>query len=131
MYTGQFVYAGKKAKLVVGNILPLAEMPEGTLICNLEETAGDRGKVSRCSGDYCTIVTHDYEKVTASRKHTHPNHTITTKFSFFRGPLECACLLEQRNRSQTFAVLWLASLLAVAVRTSLSSRLAGLSTSTR
>mmetsp|Transcript_82118 Transcript_82118/g.160232 ORF Transcript_82118/g.160232 Transcript_82118/m.160232 type:complete len:232 (+) Transcript_82118:202-897(+) len=64
MYTGQFIYTGKKAKLVVGNILPVAEMPEGTLICNLEEKVGDRGKISRCSGDYCTIVTHDFEKGT-------------------------------------------------------------------
>lgn len=64
MYSGQFIYAGKKAKLVVGNILPLSAMPEGTLICNLEERAGDRGKISRCSGDYATIVTHDFEKGT-------------------------------------------------------------------
>ena len=32
MYSGQFIYAGKKAALVVGNILPLYQMPEGTLI---------------------------------------------------------------------------------------------------
>jgi ribosomal protein L2 len=36
MYTGQFVYAGKKAQLTVGNILPVGELPEGTVICNLE-----------------------------------------------------------------------------------------------
>jgi large subunit ribosomal protein L8e len=63
-YTGQFIYCGKKATLVVGNILPLSQMPEGTLICNVEEYPGDRGKISRCSGDYCTIVTHDFEKGT-------------------------------------------------------------------
>ncbi|OBZ80506.1 60S ribosomal protein L2, partial [Choanephora cucurbitarum] len=34
MYTGQFVYAGKKASLNIGNVLPLASMPEGTVICN-------------------------------------------------------------------------------------------------
>jgi hypothetical protein len=28
-YTGQFVYCGKKAQLVVGNILPVGQMPEG------------------------------------------------------------------------------------------------------
>lgn len=63
MYTGQFVYAGKKAKLVVGNILPLHMMPEGTLICNLESSPGDRGKIAKSSGDYGTIITHDLEKV--------------------------------------------------------------------
>ena len=64
VYTGQFLYAGKKAKLVVGNILPLSAMPEGTLICNVEESPGDRGKIARASGDYATIVTHDFEKGT-------------------------------------------------------------------
>lgn len=33
----QFVYCGKKANLVVGNVKPLGSMPEGTIICNVEE----------------------------------------------------------------------------------------------
>lgn len=65
MYSGQFMYAGKKAKLVVGNVLPLYAMPEGTLICNIEQQPGDRGKMARCSGDYGTIITHDEEKGTS------------------------------------------------------------------
>jgi large subunit ribosomal protein L8e len=36
MYTGQFVYCGKKAQLIVGNVLPVGEMPEGAVVCNLE-----------------------------------------------------------------------------------------------
>jgi hypothetical protein len=32
----QFVYAGKKAVLSIGNTLPLGEMPEGTIVCNVE-----------------------------------------------------------------------------------------------
>merc|ERR1719242_1256108 len=32
MYTGQFIYCGKKAQLKIGNVLPLSSMPEGTLI---------------------------------------------------------------------------------------------------
>jgi hypothetical protein len=35
-YTGQFLYCGKKAQLVVGNILPVGQMPEGSIICNVE-----------------------------------------------------------------------------------------------
>ncbi|KAJ6989618.1 LOW QUALITY PROTEIN: 60S ribosomal protein L8-1 [Populus alba x Populus x berolinensis] len=31
MYTGQFVYCGKKANLMVGNVLPLRSVPEGLL----------------------------------------------------------------------------------------------------
>ena len=61
-YTGQFLYCGKKAELAIGNILPLGSMPEGTIICNVESKVGDRGTLSRTSGDYCTLVTHDPAK---------------------------------------------------------------------
>jgi len=37
MYTGQFIYCGKKAQLAVGNVIPLKQLPEGTIICNVEE----------------------------------------------------------------------------------------------
>jgi len=61
MYTGQFVYCGRKAELQVGNILPLSAMPEGTIICNLEERTGDRGALARTSGNYATVVAHNTE----------------------------------------------------------------------
>ena len=56
MYTGQFVYCGKNATLNVGNVLPIGQMPEGTIVCNVEGKAGDRGKFARTSGNYATIV---------------------------------------------------------------------------
>eukprot|EP01135_Chromosphaera_perkinsii_P003284 Nk52_evm59s239 gene=Nk52_evmTU59s239 len=62
MYTGQFVYAGKKATLAIGNILPLKEMPEGTIVCNVEEKLGDRGAVARASGNYATVISHNPEE---------------------------------------------------------------------
>jgi len=62
LYTGQFLYMGSKANCTVGNVLPLRCLPEGTVICNLERVEGDRGKLARASGDYCTIITHDKEK---------------------------------------------------------------------
>lgn len=61
MYSGQFVYCGKKAVLTVGNVKPLGEMPEGTIVCNVEEKAGDRGALARASGDYAIIVAHNIE----------------------------------------------------------------------
>jgi large subunit ribosomal protein L8e len=64
MYTGQFIYAGKKAGLAVGNILPLGQLPEGTVICNVEAQAGDKGKVAKASGDYCVIIAQDQDKKT-------------------------------------------------------------------
>ncbi|ETV86583.1 60S ribosomal protein L8 [Aphanomyces astaci] len=62
MYTGMFIYAGKKATMAVGNILPLSQLPEGTIVCNVEARIGDKGKFARCSGDYAVIVTHDEDK---------------------------------------------------------------------
>jgi large subunit ribosomal protein L8e len=59
MYTGQFIYAGKKASLNIGNVLPLGSMPEGTVATNVEEKMGDRGALGRTSGNYVTIIGHD------------------------------------------------------------------------
>merc|ERR1711896_67413 len=61
-YSGQFVYCGKKAQLVVGNTLPLCSMPEGTIIANVEARPGDRGVIARASGDYAAIIAHDVDK---------------------------------------------------------------------
>lgn len=36
-------------------------MPEGTIVCNVEEKAGDRGKLARTSGNYATVVSHNHE----------------------------------------------------------------------
>jgi large subunit ribosomal protein L8e len=79
MYTGQFVYCGKKgnyfsssssfsillfnhlssAQLSIGNVLPVGQIPEGTLVCNVEDKLGDRGALARTSGNYATIVSHN------------------------------------------------------------------------
>ncbi|GAA96718.1 uncharacterized protein L969DRAFT_97070 [Mixia osmundae IAM 14324] len=60
--TGQFVYCGKKAGLAVGNVLPISALPEGTIICNVEEKPGDRGSLARTSGNYATVIGHDAGK---------------------------------------------------------------------
>lgn len=36
-------------------------MPEGTIICNVEEKAGDRGRLARASGNYVTVIGHNTE----------------------------------------------------------------------
>uniref|UniRef100_A0A8D8WA98 Large ribosomal subunit protein uL2 n=2 Tax=Cacopsylla melanoneura TaxID=428564 RepID=A0A8D8WA98_9HEMI len=59
MYTGQFVYCGKKATLQIGNVMPVGGMPEGTIVCNLEEKTGDRGRLARASGNYATVIAHN------------------------------------------------------------------------
>ena len=37
-------------------------MPEGTIICNVEEKAGDRGSLARASGNYATIIGHNVDE---------------------------------------------------------------------
>ena len=59
MYTGQFIYAGKKAALTIGNVLPLGSVPEGTVVTNVEEKMGDRGVLGRTSGNYVTVIGHN------------------------------------------------------------------------
>uniref|UniRef100_A0A2C9W6E2 Uncharacterized protein n=1 Tax=Manihot esculenta TaxID=3983 RepID=A0A2C9W6E2_MANES len=59
MYTGQFVYCGKKAILMVGNVLPLRSILEGVVVCNVEHHVGDRGVFARCSGDYAIVISHN------------------------------------------------------------------------
>jgi len=64
MYTGQFIYCGKKASLTVGNVLPLNQVPEGTIVCNVEAKVGDRGSFARGSGSFAIVVSHDEDKGT-------------------------------------------------------------------
>jgi len=62
MYDGQFIYCGIKAKLAVGNVMPISQMPEGTIICQIEEKVRDKGVLVKASGDYAVIITHDEDK---------------------------------------------------------------------
>eukprot|EP00162_Nutomonas_longa_P008340 comp18449_c0_seq1/m.33020 comp18449_c0_seq1/g.33020 ORF comp18449_c0_seq1/g.33020 comp18449_c0_seq1/m.33020 type:complete len:259 (-) comp18449_c0_seq1:76-852(-) len=66
--SGQFIYCGKKATLNIGNILPVGQMPEGTIVSNIEEKVGDRGKIARASGDYATVIAHNPDAHTTRLK---------------------------------------------------------------
>ncbi len=35
----QFIYCGKKASLSIGNVKPIGDMPEGSIVCNVEEVS--------------------------------------------------------------------------------------------
>lgn len=65
--TGSFVYCGKKATLNVGNVLPISQCPEGTIVCNVEEKIGDRGALARTSGNYATVIGHGEDGKTRVR----------------------------------------------------------------
>ncbi|KAL1073347.1 hypothetical protein V6Z11_D11G214600 [Gossypium hirsutum] len=59
MYTGQFVYCGKKATLMVENVLPLKSIPKGVVVCNVEHHVGDHGVFARASRDYAIVISHN------------------------------------------------------------------------
>lgn len=58
MYTGMHVFCGRKAKITVGNVLPLKSIPEGSSVCNVEQYLGDRGAFARTSGTSAVIISH-------------------------------------------------------------------------
>jgi len=43
--------------------LPINLIPEGTLVCNVEEKPGDRGSIARGSGCYATVIGHSEDGV--------------------------------------------------------------------
>ena len=53
---GDYVEIGDNAKLKVGSVLPLKNIPEGTFIYNIEGNPGDGGKFVRTSGAFAKIV---------------------------------------------------------------------------
>ena len=56
MVSGQYVYVGKKAALTIGNVLPLSDIPDGTIICNVEGHLNDKGQFARSSGTSAIVV---------------------------------------------------------------------------
>lgn len=58
MHSGQFIYAGKKASINTGNILPLRNIPDGVNVINVEHNQGDKGEYARTSGTSATVIGH-------------------------------------------------------------------------
>ena len=56
---GDEIQAGVSADVEPGNTLPLAEIPEGVPVCNVEINPGDGGKIARSSGTSATLITHE------------------------------------------------------------------------
>ena len=56
---GEEMQIGVSAEVKPGNTLPLAEIPEGVPVCNVESQPGDGGKFARASGVNAQLITHD------------------------------------------------------------------------
>ncbi|MBI5391727.1 50S ribosomal protein L2 [Candidatus Woesearchaeota archaeon] len=53
---GDVISVGKTTTINQGNTLPLASIPEGTFVYNLESTPGDGGKFVRSAGIFAKVV---------------------------------------------------------------------------
>jgi large subunit ribosomal protein L2 len=56
---GDTIQVGVSSAIEPGNTLPLAEIPEGVPVCNVESNQGDGGKFARASGVNATLMAHD------------------------------------------------------------------------
>ena len=61
VYEGQPIQIGSKAFIDIGSVVPLGSIPEGNMVCNIELSPGDGGKIARSSGSYATVVAHTPE----------------------------------------------------------------------
>jgi len=61
LQTNSTIWAGPSAEIEEGNTLALRNIPEGTLVYNVEKTPGDGGKFGRASGTFVRIVTQSKE----------------------------------------------------------------------
>ncbi|XP_066341978.1 large ribosomal subunit protein uL2-like [Miscanthus floridulus] len=67
MYTGQFVYCGRRTTLSIGDVPPLHEILEGAVICNVEHGAGDSGTLVGVSKDYAIVISHNLDSGASAR----------------------------------------------------------------
>jgi large subunit ribosomal protein L2 len=57
--TGDTVVAGARVDIKPGNAMPLAAIPVGTIVHNIEMKAGAGGKIARAAGNYAQLVGKD------------------------------------------------------------------------
>ena len=61
---GDQIQFGVNAPIKTGNVLPLARIPAGTIVSNVELSPNDGGKLIRSAGNYSRVVLHEGEQVT-------------------------------------------------------------------
>lgn len=77
IFLGDTFETGEETPIKVGNTMCLKNIPEGTLVYNIEGIPGDGGKICRASGTTATVVTRSSTGVqilfpSSKRKSFHP-----------------------------------------------------------
>ncbi len=60
---GEEIAIGPNAPVKIGNTLPLAMIPEGSYVYDIEAAPGDGGKYVRAGGTYALVVSREKDKV--------------------------------------------------------------------
>jgi len=60
---GDVVASGASAPVQTGNVLPLKNIPEGSLVFNIEIRAGDGGKLVRSAGSFAKVIGKSGDKI--------------------------------------------------------------------
>ncbi len=63
LLVGEEIAIGPKAPVKIGNSLPLAMIPEGSYVYDIEGRPGDGGKYVRAGGSYALVVSRERDKV--------------------------------------------------------------------
>jgi large subunit ribosomal protein L2 len=61
---GSTIEVGTSTAAKSGNILALASIPDGTVVCNIEKNTGDGGKLIKAAGSSAVVFAHGTEGVT-------------------------------------------------------------------
>ena len=80
-FVGQRVTVGSKASASAGNTAAVGQLPEGTIVYNIELQPGDGGKLVRTAGNAATIVSHGAKTVVllpSGRFKEIDNHCLAT-----------------------------------------------------
>jgi len=55
---------GLNSQVLPGNVISIQNIPDGTLVCNVEKHFGDGGSLVKSAGSYATVFSHGNEGVT-------------------------------------------------------------------
>ena len=61
---GSKMQFGLKSLVSPGNVISIQNIPDGTLVCNVEKHFGDGGSLVKSAGSYATVFSHGNEGVT-------------------------------------------------------------------
>ncbi len=61
---GSKLQFGLNSQISPGNVISIQNIPDGTLVCNVEKHFGDGGSLVKSAGSYATVFSHGSEGVT-------------------------------------------------------------------